>query len=224
MEFSKESAAKTITTEFEVTSSRKCMTASKLYHCVISVNLALEVFVAVAAGPKLRASPQIVFGPFEYDETAGTLYKHGIRIRLQGQPLRILSMLLRRSGQVVAREEFQEELWQGDAFGDFEQGLNAAMNRLRRTLGDSAEHPHYVETLTLPCRGYRFIAPVHVVSLQPALPVLASDPPVPANKHSSQWGVRQWLALAAALVAAIAGGYWAGHQNGAAHQNLISQQ
>ena len=176
----------------------------------------------MAAGPKPSASPQIVFGPFEYDETAGSLYKHGIRIRLQGQPLLILSMLLRRSGQVVTREEFQCELWQGDAFGDFEQGLNAAMNRLRRTLGDSAEHPHYVETL--PGRGYRFIAPVHVVLLQPALPVLASDPPVPANRHSLKWGVRQWLALAAALVAAIAGGYWAGHQNGAAHQNLISQQ
>jgi TolB-like protein len=40
---------------------------------------------------------------------------------------------------------------------DFDQGLNAAMKRLREALGDDADHPVYVETL--PRHGYRFIAP-----------------------------------------------------------------
>jgi Tol biopolymer transport system component len=39
---------------------------------------------------------------------------------------------------------------------DFEHGLNAAVNRLREALGDSAEQPRFVETM--PRRGYRFIA------------------------------------------------------------------
>ena len=45
-----------------------------------------------------------------------------------------------------------------ETFVDFDQGLNAAVRRLRDALGDSAGVPRFVETL--PRRGYRFIAPV----------------------------------------------------------------
>src|SRR5262249_7301334 len=48
--------------------------------------------------------------------------------------------------------------WPADTFVDFEHGLNAAIKRLRDTLGDAAENPVFIETL--PRRGYRFIAPV----------------------------------------------------------------
>ena len=102
--------------------------------------------------------PTLRFGVFELDPKAGELRKNGMKIRLQGQPVDILVMLLQRPGETVTREELQENLWPADTFVDFEQGLNNAMKRLRAALDDDAESPHFIETL--PRRGYRFIAPV----------------------------------------------------------------
>src|ERR1035441_4323041 len=98
------------------------------------------------------------FGLFEFDPESGELRKQGMKIRLQGQPMEILALLLARSGEVVTREELQRTLWQADTFVDFEHSLNAAMKRLRAALGDPAETPRFVETVV--GRGYRFIAPV----------------------------------------------------------------
>ncbi len=100
------------------------------------------------------------FGLFEFDPTSRELRKQGMKVRLQGQPVDILAMLLARPGEVVTREEFQRCLWNAGTFVDFERSLNAAVKRLRAALGDSAEAPRFVETLSR--RGYRFIAPVHV--------------------------------------------------------------
>lgn len=100
------------------------------------------------------------FGAFAFDPRAGELRKQGIKVKLQGQPVDILSTLLQRPGEVVTREEFQKQLWPSDTFVDFEHSLNAAVKRLRDALSDSAETPRYVETLAR--RGYRFIAPVEV--------------------------------------------------------------
>ena len=99
--------------------------------------------------------PTLRFGTFELDPRAGELRKKGMKIRLQGQPLQILAMLLERPGETVTREELQKKLWPADTFVDFEQGLNNAMKRLRAALDDDAETPRFVETL--PRRGYRFI-------------------------------------------------------------------
>jgi TolB-like protein/DNA-binding winged helix-turn-helix (wHTH) protein len=101
------------------------------------------------------ASPTLRFGVFELDPRAGELRKKGIKIRLQGQPVEILFMLLEHPGETITREELQKKLWPADTFVDFEQGLNNAMNRLRVALDDDAESPHFIETL--PRRGYRFI-------------------------------------------------------------------
>ena len=95
------------------------------------------------------------------DSRAGELRKHGVKIRLQAQPLQILGMLLERPGEVVTREELRQTLWPGNTFVDFDHGLNNAINRLRDALGDSAESPQFLETL--PRRGYRFIAAVESV-------------------------------------------------------------
>ena len=115
------------------------------------------------------------------DLRAGELRKHGVRIRLQTQPFQILGMLLERPGEVVTREELRQALWAGDTFVDFDHGLNNAINRLRETLGDSAESPRFVETL--PRRGYRFIAPVEQVGANFGLPL--QDPASPVNGDSA---------------------------------------
>jgi DNA-binding winged helix-turn-helix (wHTH) protein len=106
-------------------------------------------------GTQPKPAPRITFGPFEYDASSGELRKHQTKLRLTGQPLQILEVLLETPNQAVGREELQQRLWNGTTFVDFEHGLNAAINKLRQTLGDSADQPRYIETL--PGRGYRFI-------------------------------------------------------------------
>jgi len=171
----------------------------------------------MSSPPQSGAFPRMIFGPFVYDGASGELHKHGVRIRLQGQPLHILSAMLRRSGEVVSREEFRQELWPLSAFVDFDHGLNAAMNRLRQTLGDSADQPRYIETL--PGRGYRFIAPVQEASPKPLVLIA---PPVPPEKPDELSPRRQrspsktaWLACmaGAALTACFIAGYLAHRQH-----------
>jgi TolB-like protein/DNA-binding winged helix-turn-helix (wHTH) protein/Tfp pilus assembly protein PilF len=104
----------------------------------------------------------ISFGPFEVDLHAQELRRMGVRLHLPPQSFQILTMLLERPGELIAREEFRSALWASDTFVDFEHGLNAAINRLRETLGDDADNPRCIETL--PRRGYRFIAPVQTAA------------------------------------------------------------
>ena len=95
-------------------------------------------------------------------------------------------MLLDRPGELVTRDELRNRLWPSDTFVDFNHGLNAAVNKLREALSDSADSPRYIETL--PRRGYRFIAAVEWIApvcaavaaspeLQPAPAATASRPP-----------------------------------------------
>src|SRR5260370_10392187 len=125
-------------------------------------------------GTQPNPAPKVVFGPFEYDDLSGDLSKYGTRLRLQGKPLKILSFLVNRPGQIITRDELQRHLWEGTTFVDFEQGLNSAVNKLRQTLGDSADQPRYVETL--PGRGYRFIAPIQRASTNAVLEMAAPAP------------------------------------------------
>jgi DNA-binding winged helix-turn-helix (wHTH) protein len=130
-------------------------------------------------GTKANPSPRIVFDAFTFDRLAGELRKHGTRLRVAGQPVQILEMLLEQPGQVVAREELQQRLWKGTTFVDFEHGLNAAINKLRQALGDSADQPRYIETL--PGRGYRFIGVVRPLpkSVLEMVAPASSEPELP---------------------------------------------
>ena len=134
--------------------------------------------------------PRLVkFGVFELDLRSGELRKSGARLSLQQQPLQLLAVLLERPGELVTRDELRKRLWPDDTFVDFEHGLNAAVKRLRDTLGDSADSPRFVETV--PRRGYRFITPASVGGM-----------PVPLAR------VRRVLLLLTAGLAVGIGGLW----------------
>src|SRR5260221_406325 len=138
------------------------------------------------------------FAVFEFDLGTGELRKHGLRIKLKGQPIDVLAMLLDHPGEVVHREDLQKRLWPADPFVDFEHSLNAAIKRLRAALGDSADSPRFVETLAR--RGYRFIAPL----AQPA------DNAPPPAAQSSKPAPRPWFVPLLAgflLIVAIALGF-----------------
>jgi serine/threonine protein kinase/Tol biopolymer transport system component len=74
-------------------------------------------------------------------------------------------MLLDHPGEVVLREEIRKALWPNDTVVEFDSGINAAIQRLRNSLSDSADNPRYVETLAR--RGYRFIGTVDLPEASP---------------------------------------------------------
>ncbi len=104
-----------------------------------------------------RQQRSVRFGPFEVSFVSRELRKHGVRIKLPGQPFDVLAILLEHAGEVVTREELRRRLWPADTFVDFEHGMNNAVKKLRAALNDRADQPVYIETLTR--LGYRFIAP-----------------------------------------------------------------
>jgi TolB-like protein/DNA-binding winged helix-turn-helix (wHTH) protein/Flp pilus assembly protein TadD len=163
------------------------------------------------------AKPNVVsFGAYEFNPYSKELRKEGMRVRLEGQPLSILQMLLERPGELVTREELQKKLWPRDTFVDFEHSLNAAVKRLRSALNDSADRPRYIETLAR--RGYRFVAPVSgfVAEGESQKAVLVpgqSQAWAPVRFH----GRRLWLVTAIAVcVIGIAGWGWRHWRNGPA--------
>jgi Tol biopolymer transport system component/DNA-binding winged helix-turn-helix (wHTH) protein len=101
------------------------------------------------------------FGPYIVDLAAGEVRKNGSRIRVQEKPLRVLTLLAERQGELVTREELKNRLWPQETFVDFEAGLNTAVSKLRDALSDRADKPRYIETI--PRRGYRFLTSVEVV-------------------------------------------------------------
>ena len=118
--------------------------------------------------PPPPARKTVRFGIFEADLTLRELRKRGRPVKLQDQPFQVLALMLRRPGEVVTREELQRVLWSGDTFVEFDEGLNKAVQKLRQTLGDSADNPRFIETV--PRKGYRFIAPVGSIEEDPARP------------------------------------------------------
>src|ERR1700687_2379938 len=141
-----------------------------------------------------NGSDRLRFGAYEADLHTGELWKHGTRVKLVGQPFEILAASVSRPGQLVTREEIRARLWPGDTFVDFNHGLNAAVNKLRDALCDSADDPRYIETL--PRRGYRFVATVE--SAAPTLEAVRR----PASLEAGQRVTHAPLELVAPSVAA----------------------
>lgn len=155
------------------------------------------------------AKPNVVsFGAYEFNPYSKELRKEGMRVRLEGQPLAILQVLLERPGEVVTREELQKKLWPGDTFVDFEHSLNAAVKRLRAVLNDSADQPRYIETLAR--RGYCFVAPTNGVGAdqereKPVAATVESEALPQVSVYKKQF----WLVAGAALfLIVIAGWGW----------------
>ena len=113
------------------------------------------------------------FGPYEAHSRTRELYKHGAKLKLRPQPVRLLNLLLSRPGEVVTREQLREALWSAETFVDFQHSLNTSVKELRAALNDSVAQPQYIQTL--PRLGYRFIAPVEMLDAAPAIGIAASE-------------------------------------------------
>jgi len=146
-----------------------------------------------------RSRRVLHFGPFTADLDARSLYKHERRIKLQDQPFQVLALLLERPGELVTREELRKRLWAADTFVDFDHGLNIAINKVRETLGDSADEPQFIQTV--PRRGYRFMA---ALQFDDAPAGAGSALPAPARPRTARRVVYAVLTGTLVLAAALA--------------------
>jgi DNA-binding winged helix-turn-helix (wHTH) protein len=129
------------------------------------------------------------FGEFEFSPAALRLSRAGTTLRLSGQPLRLLMLLLEEPGRLVTRDEIRARLWP-DTTVDFDHSLDVALNRLRAVLGDTTRDRRFIETV--PRLGYRFVATVRA----------DADPPSSRGKAiARRVALYALTALAAALVA-----------------------
>jgi DNA-binding winged helix-turn-helix (wHTH) protein len=111
------------------------------------------------------------FGDFEFDDRRRSLKAAGHAVKLGGQAVDLLCLLLERPGELITREEIERRLWPARNV-DFQHSLDVVVSRLRTALGDKGASPRYIETV--PRKGYRFIEPVSTVT-PAARP--ASEPP-----------------------------------------------
>jgi DNA-binding winged helix-turn-helix (wHTH) protein len=128
------------------------------------------------------------FGDFQFDDRRKRLTSAGRPIRLSGQALELLSLLLDRPGELISREEIQQKLWP-DSHVEFEHSLDVIMSRLRLILGEDRSDPRYIETV--PRKGYRFIERVSVKT------------EAPVRRERSLWTRRIGKYAAVALLAAM---------------------
>src|ERR1700733_10304249 len=106
------------------------------------------------------SSGRVRFGAFELDLSTGELRSIEAsdptnKVLLREQVFQVLRTLLEREGKIVTREEIKNRLWPNDTVVDFDHSINATIKALRRSLGDSADNPRYIETLAR--RGYRLM-------------------------------------------------------------------
>ena len=150
------------------------------------------------------------FGLYRLDPANGTLTRNSVRVRLQEQPFRLLSLLVERAGQIVSREEIRNRLWLQNTFVEFDKSLGVAVLKVREALGDDASNPRFIETI--PRRGYRFIAPVKVETAQLA----GSTTPNPAAPSGSvvqryRYVKRHWLIIATLVLCLVGAVFYLFH-------------
>jgi len=149
------------------------------------------------------------FAGCELDFRSGDLTKNGRRVRLQEQPFRVLRLLLEHAGEVVSREELQQQLWPEETFVDFDHGLNKAISKLRDALDNLGSDSALLETL--PRRGYRFTSPVEWITKangkDAVLEQTAWPQPIPIGPH---WRRNATIALVSCVAVGTVLYLWLG--------------
>src|SRR6266852_5014699 len=123
------------------------------------------------------------FEDFELDLSACELRRGGTALHLQRIPFQLLSLLVERHGQLVTREEILERIWGKDVFVDGENSINTAVRKIRRTLNDDAGAPQFI--ITVPARGYRFIARISLHQRTPSVGIYDMPSPLPFRDKPS---------------------------------------
>jgi TolB-like protein/DNA-binding winged helix-turn-helix (wHTH) protein/Tfp pilus assembly protein PilF len=130
------------------------------------------------------------------DLTSFQVIRAGQRVKLEKTPMELLTLLVRRSGALVTREEIVGAIWGDAVHVDVDAGINTAIRKIRLALDDNADAPRYLETVI--GKGYRFVGPITVVNKDVDLPS-----PLPASAPRSRFGKRTKVALFAVGLAGV---------------------
>lgn len=143
------------------------------------------------------------FGAFRLEAARRRLYREDELLSLSPKAMDALLVLIDRRGHVVDKDEIMEQVWPQTHVG--EDSLAQCISSLRHVLGDDATHPEFV--LTIPRRGYQFIAPV-AETQGDVLPVPPLPEPIPppavATGVTASPGTRGRLVAVGIVVLAIA--------------------
>src|ERR1700720_2882094 len=142
------------------------------------------------------ASERILLGPFVLDVGRYQLTCAGKPVRMERIPMDLLILLVRENGRLVSRDEIIERLWGKNVFFDTDNGINTAIRKIRRALGEDPEIPHYIETV--PGKGYRFKIPIEGAAgnshkNSPPNGDVSSTPSAIGSAVSARPVFRQWL-------------------------------
>ncbi len=150
------------------------------------------------------ASPDqlLTIGEWRVDAEGDRLLRDDREVKIEPRLMRLLLALARHPGQTVPAESLLHEVWPDVVVTP--DSVYQAVAKLRRLLGDDAEHPTYIATI--PRRGYRLVAPVRSTvdrGTEPAdLPTeLPSTSPLSSTLLRSRW---VWIATGLAVVGAAA--------------------
>src|ERR1700733_11920988 len=142
------------------------------------------------------------FGPFGGDPARETLLKEGLSVPLTPKTFQILLVLVRHGKEIVTKDDLMKTVWP-DTFVE-EANLSRNIFMLRKALGETAQDHRYI--VTVPGRGYRLAENVHLVPGQEFAIAAASHSRVQIDvKETRPW---RWIALAAVILLAVAGGLW----------------
>jgi DNA-binding winged helix-turn-helix (wHTH) protein len=85
------------------------------------------------------------FGPFQLDEEARLLARHGEPVALPSKVFDTLIMLVRNHGRVLEKEQLLAAIWPGAVVE--EANLTQSVSTLRKALGDSAKDRRFIARL-----------------------------------------------------------------------------
>lgn len=139
--------------------------------------------------PLQSGAQRLQVGDWTVDPALNQLSAAGKAVKLEPKAMAVLVYLADRRGDVVSRETLLSAAWPGVVVTD--DALTQVVIKLRKALGDSAETPAYIQTISK--RGYRLVAPVR------------RRQRLEAQRGSKQWVL--WLPAAGLVVAAIAMGW-----------------
>jgi len=154
----------------------------------------------------MASANSYTFGEFRLDSRSRVLFRSGELVALYPKAIDVLMFLVEKHGNVATKEELLERVWPG-TFVE-ESTLTRSVSVLRKALGDTPEGHAYI--LTVPKRGYRFVAEVReetgdAASISPSL-----AKPIPENSRPST-PIRKWqsaLIVGGVLGVLLASGGW----------------
>jgi TolB-like protein/DNA-binding winged helix-turn-helix (wHTH) protein/Tfp pilus assembly protein PilF len=145
------------------------------------------------------SKPAVEFGPFSLDAGKRLLLRHGAAVQLAPKVLETLLALVENRDRVLSKDELLDQVWGGANVE--EGGLARNVSILRKTLGEKPDDHRFI--VTVPGRGYRFVAAVNDTTVNEQPPVWDHTSPVLQNGRASGPWARPWLALAGLALLAL---------------------